>query len=54
MSRTPMADCDNCNDEVGHLWKHRRPTETMTYRREEWLCAGCHPRVHEGLAPSGA
>jgi len=54
MIDTPMVDCDNCNDEVGHVWKHRRPTETMTYRREEHLCAGCHPRMREGLSKRSA
>lgn len=49
-----MSNCDNCSDEVSHVWKHRRPAETMTYRREEWLCAGCHPRIREGLVRQGA
>jgi hypothetical protein len=44
-----MENCDNCDEAVGHVWKHRRPTETMTYRREEWLCAGCHPRMRARL-----
>jgi len=45
-----MADCENCNEKVGQVWKHRRPTHTMTHRREEWLCAGCHPRMRGSLA----
>ncbi len=49
-----MVGCDNCNDESGQLWKHRRPTETMTFRREEWLCGGCHPRIPERSVRSGA
>ena len=44
-----MAHCENCNDDVVHVWKYRRPTETMTHRREEWLCAGCHPQMSEHL-----
>jgi transcriptional regulator NrdR family protein len=39
------ATCDNCNDAGVRVWKHRRPTETMTHRREELLCASCHPRM---------
>lgn len=38
-------DCDNCNEARVRVWKHRRPTETMTHRREEWLCASCHPKM---------
>lgn len=44
-----MAQCENCTDDVAHVWKHRQPTETMTHRREEWLCAACHPRMSERL-----
>jgi len=49
-----MSDCDNCHTEVAHVWKYRRPTETMTHRREETLCAGCHPRIRERRGRSGA
>lgn len=44
-----MSTCENCNHEGTHVWKHRRPTETMTHRREEWLCANCHPQMRETL-----
>mgnify|MGYP006896943439 CR=1 FL=1 len=43
-----MVDCDNCKSEVGHVWNYRRPTETMTYWREQHLCADCHPRMRDG------
>jgi len=49
-----MADCDNCNDDVVHVWKHRRPTESMTHRREEWLCSSCHPKMSEVLGRTSA
>ncbi|MDS0281872.1 hypothetical protein [Haloarcula onubensis] len=48
-----MENCDNCNDEVGHVWKYRRPTETMTYWREERRCASCHPRIQERFGQAG-
>ena len=53
-SHKTMADCDNCNDEVVHVWKHRRPTETMTHRREEWLCSSCHPKMSDVLGRTSA
>jgi hypothetical protein len=40
-----MSNCENCKKDVASVWKHLRPTETMTHRREEWLCADCHPRL---------
>jgi len=45
MFRKEMSHCENCNDSVATVWKHLRPTETMTHRRAEWLCANCHPRM---------
>jgi hypothetical protein len=45
MFHKTMSHCENCNDSVTTVWKHLRPTETMTHRRAEWLCADCHPRM---------
>jgi len=42
-----MKSCDNCREATSQVWKYRRPTETMTYWREEHRCAGCHPRIRE-------
>ncbi|WP_254272632.1 hypothetical protein [Haloarcula marina] len=44
-----MVECENCNTDSVHVWKHRRPTETMTHRTVEWLCAGCHPGMSDAL-----
>ena len=40
-----MACCDNCKEEVVHVWKHREYDESMTHRTVEWLCARCHPTM---------
>lgn len=40
-----MASCDNCDSDVLHVWKHRRPTDTMTHRTTEWRCTDCHPKM---------
>ncbi|MFC7026921.1 hypothetical protein ACFQJ5_03910 [Halomicroarcula sp. GCM10025324] len=42
-----MAECDHCEIDVLHVWKHRRPAETMTYRTTEWLCSRCHPEMSD-------
>jgi hypothetical protein len=53
-----MADCDNCGDEVIHVWRHRSRTETMTHGEITWVCADCHPELpdvlkHEETGVSG-
>jgi hypothetical protein len=45
-----MAECDHCESDVLHVWKHRRPAETMTYRTTEWLCSSCHPEMSDVFA----
>ena len=40
-----MAVCDNCEADVLHVWKHRKPNESLTDRTGKWLCAGCHPKM---------
>ncbi|MDS0260460.1 hypothetical protein NDI56_13730 [Haloarcula sp. S1CR25-12] len=49
-----MVSCDNCKNEVAQVWRYRRPTETMTFWREEQRCAGCHPRMDERRGRSSA
>ena len=44
-----MADCDNCGDEVIHVWRHRSRTETMTHSEITWVCADCHPDLPDVL-----
>ncbi|MBV0925785.1 hypothetical protein KTS45_16390 [Halomicroarcula limicola] len=49
-----MSDCDNCESEAVHVWRHRRPAETMTHRTDEWLCATCHPEMPSVLRHESA
>jgi ribosomal protein L37AE/L43A len=44
-----MVECDACEDEVLHVWRHRAITETVTHRKQRWVCADCHPKLASTL-----
>ncbi|RXK51753.1 hypothetical protein [Halorientalis pallida] len=44
-----MVECDACEDEVLHVWRHRAITETVTHREQRWVCADCHPKLASTL-----
>jgi ribosomal protein L37AE/L43A len=44
-----MVECDACEDEVLHVWRHRAITETVTHREQRWVCAECHPKLASTL-----
>jgi rubrerythrin len=40
-----MVECDDCNEDVATVWRHRRYTDSMTHREIEWVCEDCHPTI---------
>ncbi|MFB6083520.1 MAG: hypothetical protein ABEJ94_04665 [Halorientalis sp.] len=44
-----MVECDGCEEEVLHVWRHRAITETVTHREQCWVCADCHPKLASTL-----
>jgi hypothetical protein len=49
-----MVECDACEDEVLHVWRHRAITETVTHRKQRWVCADCHPKLSSTLRTEAA
>jgi len=44
-----MVECDSCEDDVLHVWRHRAIAETVTHREQRWVCADCHPKLASTL-----
>jgi hypothetical protein len=44
-----MTECDNCEDDVQHVWRHRVVREGFTHRDVTWVCGDCHPDLPDAM-----
>jgi hypothetical protein len=38
-----MVDCDDCGEDVFHVWRRRERSETAARDPVSWVCERCHP-----------
>ena len=46
-----MFACENCDDDVEEVLRHREYDMTVTHRVTRWLCRDCHPTAPAVTAP---
>lgn len=45
-----MFECENCDDDVEEVLRHREYGVTVTHRVTRWLCHDCHPTAPAATA----
>jgi hypothetical protein len=46
-----MFTCEDCDDDVEEVLRHREYGMTVTHRVTRWLCRDCHPTAPAVTAP---